>query len=274
MNPAESLSVTLQCQLLDIPRSSYYYMPAPVSDDDLALMQLIDRCHLELPFSGSRRIKDWLFYEHGLVVNRKRIQRLMALMGIEALYPKPNTSQHNQQHKVYPYLLKGLTIDHANQVWAADITYIPMSRGFVYPVAVMDWYSRKVLNWCLSTTLDTEFCKDALEAAIERYGCPEIFNTYQGCQFTSEEFTGVLKEHEIRVSMDGKGRRLDNVFVERLWESVKYEEVYLKAYPTTQEARHSLAAYFSRYNSKRRHQGLGRQTPDTIYFKPADKMAA
>lgn len=274
VNPDEPLPIVRQCQLLDVPRSSYYYMPVPVSDDDLELMALIDRCHLELPYYGSRRIKDWLFDEQGLVVNRKRIQRLMGIMGLEALYPKANTSQRNQQHKVYPYLLKGMDISQPNQVWAADISYIPMARGFVYLVAIMDWYSRKVLSWRLSTTLDTRFCTEALEEAIDRYGCPRIFNTDQGCQFTSEEFTGVLKRHHIRISMDGKGRWLDNVFVERLWRSVKYEEVYLKAYTDVREARRSLGLYFTHYNSRRRHQSLGRQTPNTVYFQSADRQAA
>ena len=225
VSETETLSIVRQCSLLDIPRSSFYHKPKGVSDEDLALMKLIDQCYLERPYFGSRRVKGWLEDNHQLVVNRKRIQRLMRQMGIEVLYPKRNLSAANHQHKVYPYLLKGLRIDRQNQVWSTDITYIPMAKGFIYLVAVMDWYSRKVLSWRISTTLDTSFCVDALEEAIERFGRPEIFNTDQGCQFTSEEFTGVLKRNAIRISMDGKGRWVDNVFVERLWRTVKYEEV-------------------------------------------------
>jgi len=237
-------------------------------------MKLIDQCYLDLPFYGTRRIKDWLLDKHGLVVNRKRIQRLRRLMGIETLYPKRNLSLANQQHKVYPYLLKGLDINRSNQVWATDITFVPMAKGFVYLVAIMDWYSRKVLSWRVSTTMDTSFCIEALEEAIERYGPPQIFNTDQGSQFTSDDFTQVLKSHHIRISMDGKGRWVDNVFVERLWRSVKYEEVYLKAYDTVAEAKRSLGAYFDFYNTERRHQSLGKKTPDTLYNQPAARMAA
>jgi len=236
-------------------------------------MRLIDRCHLEHPYYGSRRIRDWL-EDEGYRVNRKRIQRLMRTMGLVALYPKRNLSLANQAHKVYPYLLRGLTIDRPNQVWATDITYIPMARGFVYLVAIMDWHSRRVLSWRVSNTLDTSFCIEALEQAIEDYGAPEIFNTDQGSQFTSEEFTGVLKRHGIQISMDGKGRWVDNVFVERLWRSVKYEEVYLKAYESIGDARESLGRYFTFYNSKRRHQSLDRQTPDSVYYQVAVREAA
>ena len=190
------------------------------------------------------------------------------------MYPKRNLSLANHQHKVYPYLLKGLSIDRANKVWSTDITYIPMAKGFVYLVAVMDWYSRKVLSWRLSTTLDSSFCVEALEAALEQYGKPDIFNTDQGCQFTSEEFTRVLKHNDIRISMDGKGRWVDNVFVERLWRTVKYEEVYLKAYDSIADARRSLAEYFGFYNTERLHQSLGKQTPDNVYFQWAAKLAA
>ncbi|WP_419645374.1 IS3 family transposase, partial [Thiolapillus sp.] len=213
--------------------------PKPVSDEELELMRLIDRCHLKYPFYGSRRIRDWL-EDQGHRVNRKRIQRLMRTMGLAALYPKRNLSRANQAHKIYPYLLRNLSIERPNQVWATDVTYIPMARGFVYLVAIMDWYSRRVLSWRVSNTMDVSFCIDALEEAIERHGAPEIFNTDQGSQFTSEAFTGVLKAHDIRISMDGKRRWVDNVFVERLWRSVKYEEVYLKAYDSIGEARASL----------------------------------
>jgi putative transposase len=269
----DPLPVTRQCELLALPRSTFYHVPKPVSEDELVLMRLIDRCHLEHPYYGSRRIRDWL-EDEGYRVNRKRIQRLMRTMGLVALYPKRNLSLANQAHKVYPYLLRGLTIDRPNQVWATDITYIPMARGFVYLVAIMDWHSRRVLSWRVSNTLDTSFCIEALEQAIEDYGAPEIFNTDQGSQFTSEEFTGVLKRHGIQISMDGKGRWVDNVFVERLWRSVKYEEVYLKAYESIGDARESLVRYFTFYNSKRRHQSLDRQTPDSVYYQVAAREAA
>ena len=269
----DPVPVTRQCALLELPRSTFYHIPKPVTDEELELMALIDRCHLKYPFYGTRRIRDWLD-DQGHTVNRKRIQRLMRTMGIAALYPKRNLSLANQAHKVYPYMLRNLLIDRPNQVWATDITFIPMARGFVYLVAVMDWHSRRVLSWRVSNTLDTSFCTEALEAAIERYGAPEVFNTDQGCQFTSDDFTGVLKEHGIKISMDGKGRWVDNVFVERLWRSVKYEEVYLKAYDDIRSARVSLGNYFEFYNSERRHQSLDRQTPDQVYYESATRMAA
>lgn len=236
-------------------------------------MALVDRCHLKHPFYGSRRIRDWL-EDQGHPINRKRVQRLMRTMGLVALYPKRNLSLANQAHKVYPYLLRNLVIDRPNQVWATDITFIPMAHGFVYLVAVMDWYSRRVLSWRLSNTLDTSFCVEALEEAIENHGVPEIFNTDQGSQFTSDDFTGVLKRHEISISMDGKGRWVDNVFVERLWRSVKYEEVYLKAYDDIKSAKASLGKYFAFYNTERRHQSLDRQTPDQVYYKNAIRKVA
>jgi len=259
-----SLPVTRQCQLLSLSRSSVYYQPAGVSDEDLRLMRRIDEMHLKRPFYGSRRIRDWL-QDEGFPVNRKRVQRLMRQMGIMALYPKANTSRPGKGHKIYPYLLRGLDIDRSNQVWAADICYVPMARGFVYVVAIMDWYSRKVLAWRVSNTMDADFCVEALEEAIRRYGAPDIFNTDQGAQFTSDAFTGALKAAGIRISMDGKGRWVDNVFVERLWRSLKYEEVYLKAYDTVAEARLGIGNYFRFYNCERRHQGLDRQTPDQVY---------
>ena len=269
----EPLSVVRQCALLSLPRSTYYHVPKPVTEAELQLMALIDRCHLKYPFYGSRRIRDWL-EDQGHIVNRKRVQRLMRTMGLVALYPKRNLSLANQAHKVYPYLLRNLVIDRSNQVWATDITYIPMAKGFVYLVAVMDWYSRRVLSWRVSNTLDTRFCIDALEEAIERHGAPEIFNTDQGSQFTSDDFIGVLKEHDIRISMDGKGRWMDNVFIERLWRSVKYEEVYLKAYEDISSAKASLCQYFEFYNSQRRHQSLDRQTPDQVYYNNMLRKAA
>ena len=227
-------------------------------------MRRIDEMHLKRPFYGSRRICDWL-WEEGHDINRKRVQRLMRQMGITAIYPKAKTSKPGRGHKIYPYLLRNLVIDRPNQVWAADITYIPMAKGFVYLVAIMDWYSRRVLSWRLSNTMDSDFCVDALEEALGRYGSPEIFNTDQGAQFTSEAFTSVLKEASVDISMDGKGRWMDNVFVERLWRSVKYEEVYLKAYESVAEARAGIGTYLKFYNSERRHQGINRQTPDQVY---------
>ena len=269
------LPVVRQCQLLELPRSTYYYQRQGVSAEDLALMRLIDECHLQHPYYGSRRVRDWLEDNHDRVVNRKRVQRLMRQMGIEALYPKRNTSRRNQAHRVYPYLLKGLTIDRPNQVWAADVTYIPMAKGFLYLVAIIDWHSRRVLSWRVSNTLDTDFCIEALEEALQRYGAPQIFNTDQGSQFTSEAFTDVLKDRGIAISMDGKGRWVDNVFVERLWRSVKYEDVYLRAYETPAELRAGLGRYFEFYNSRRRHSALDRRTPDAVYFEQAaPKLAA
>lgn len=263
---AHKLPVQRRCSLLNISRSSAYYTAAPTaSDDDPVLMRLLDEIHLQLPFYGSRRLRDELG-EYGWVVNRKRVRRLMQLMGLQALYPKPNTSKANQQHKVYPYLLRSLTINRPNQVWATDITYIPMHKGWLYLVAIMDWHSRKVLSWRLSNSLDTEFCIEALQEAIDRYGTPEIFNTDQGCQFTSTAFTDVLKNNAIRISMDGKGCWVDNVFVERLWRSLKYEEVYLKSYASVAEARAGIAWWLSFYNQRRKHYSLDKQTPDTVYF--------
>jgi putative transposase len=269
----DPLPVTRQCALLDLPRSTFYHVPKPVSDEELALMGLIDRCHLKHPFYGSRRIRDWL-EDRGHRVNRKKVRRLMRTMDLTAQYPKRNLSLANQAHKVYPYLLRDLIIDRPNQVWATDITYIPMARGFVYLVAIMDWYSRRVLSWRVSNTLDAGFCVAALEEALETHGTPEIFNTDQGSQFTSEDFTGALKHHGIRISMDGKGRWVDNVFVERLWRSVKYEEVYLRAYDSIGEARSSLGRYFAFYNAERRHQSLDRRTPDSVYYATAARLAA
>jgi len=226
------LSLSRQCKVLAISRSSAYRVPAGVDDKDIELMRKLDECHLRHPFKGSRRLRDDLWDHYGLHVNRKRVQRLMRLMGIHALYPSAKTTRRNSQHKVYPYLLRHLDIDQVNQVWCTDITYIPMRKGFLYLVAVMDWHSRKVLSWRLSNSLDTAPCIEALEEALTNHGTPGIFNSDQGCQFTSEGFTDVLKDHKIKISMDGKGRWMDNVFIERLWRSLKYEEVYLKAYDT------------------------------------------
>ena len=243
-----------------------YYQLEPISKDELNMMSLIDEIHLRYPFYGSRRIRDELL-DNGFHVSRDRVRTLMKKMGVEALYRKPRLSTPHPGHKVYPYLLRGMKIDRANQVWAVDITYIPLSKGFVYLAAIMDWASRKVLSWRLSNTLDTSFCLDALEEAIEQFGGPEIFNSDQGCQFTSEAFTSMLKEHDIKISMDGRGRWMDNVFIERLWKSVKYEEVYLKAYDSIAIARKELRDYFAFYNRVRRHQGLNKKSPDEVYWK-------
>ena len=259
-----ALSVVRQCALLQLSRSAVYYRPGPAGADELALLALIDRQYLATPFYGSRRMTAWLKRE-GHAVNRKRVQRLMRLIGLEAIYQKPCTSRPAPEHKVYPYLLRGLVIGHANQVWCADITYIPMARGFLYLVAVMDWFSRLVLAWRLSNDLEADFCVAALEDALDRYGRPAIFNTDQGSQFTSLAFTGVLREHDIRISMDGKGRFMDNIFVERLWRSLKYEEVYLKAYDSVADARAGIAAWITFYNDERVHQALGYRTPREVF---------
>jgi len=270
----EALPVVQQCQLLDISRSSFYYEPVPISEADLALMPRIDELHLEYPFLGSRQIKRLLVNE-GVQVGRKHVATLMRRMGIEALYRKKNTSRRHPEHAVFPYLLRGLKIDRPNQVWAMDITYLPMARGFVYLAAVLDWHSRRVLSWRLSNTLTADFCVEAVEEAIARHGTPEIFNTDQGSQFTSLEFIEPLRERGIRISMDGKGCWRDNIFVERLWRTVKYEEVYLHAYESVSAARAALTRYFAFYNCRRPHSSLDGQTPDTVYFKslPA-KLAA
>ena len=269
------LPVVRQCQILELARSTAYYTPKPTSAEDLTLMRRMDELHLEFPFAGSRMLRDLLRNE-GQSVGRKRIRRLMRQMGIEALYRKPNTSRRHAAHPVYPYLLRNLSIDRSNHVWATDITYIPMRRGFVYLVAIVDWYSRRVLAWRLSNTLTTDFCIEALEEAIIRYGTPEIFNTDQGSQFTSAEFTDVLKAHDIRISMDGKGCWRDNVFVERLWRTIKYEEVYLKAYDSVSLAKASLGQFITFYNSQRPHQTFAGKTPDMIYFAglPQENLAA
>ena len=260
------LSKRRRCELLNISRSSIYYPPKSVSDTDQTLMNLIDETHTAKSFLGSRRIVDSLDDDHNQVVNRKRVSRLMKVMGIQAIYPKPRTTQSNPQHKVYPYLLRNMNIDQSNQVWATDSTYIPMVKGFIYLTVIMDWYSRKVLSWRLSNSMDTSFCIDALEEAIYRYGRPIIFNTDQGSQYTSEAFTQVLKDNDIRISMDGKGAWRDNVFVERLWRSVKYEEVYLNAYESMSEAKQSLQKYFKFYNQNRKHQTL-KAKPDQVYYE-------
>ena len=257
------LSLVRQCALLGISRSSLYYLPTEAGAEDLELMALIDQQYLKTPFYGSRRMTAWL-RNHGHQVNRKRVRRLMQLIGLEAIYRRPNTSKPNPGHKVYPYLLRGLEINRVNQVWATDITYIPMARGFLYLVAIMDWHSRYVLSWRLSNTLEADSCVDALEEALSR-DLPGVFNTDQGSQFTSEAFTSVLVAHGVRISMDSVGSYMDNVFVERLWRSVKYEEVYLKAYESVAEARAGIGAYLRFYNSERPHQTLDYRTPTQVF---------
>ena len=254
-----------QCELLDMCRSSLYYQPKPISPADLALMRRIDELHLEHPFLGARRLAR-LLQRQGLKVGRCHVGTLMELMGIEAIYRKKRTSLPGKGHRIYPYLLSNVVIERPNQVWAADITYLPMPKGFAYLVVILDLYSRKELAWRVSNTLTTDFCVEALEEALVRYGTPEIFNTDQGSQFTDEKFTGPLLVRGIRVSMDGKGRWVDNVFVERLWRSVKYEEIYLHAHETVRELKTALTRYFDFYNVRRPHQSLEYRTPDEMYF--------
>ena len=261
---AHKLCKARRCELLGMARSTAYYQACPLGERDLELMRIIDEIHLRYPFLGSRRVRDELD-ERGYRVNRKRIQRLMRQMGLRALYPRRRTSQPGKGHKIYPYLLRGLAVERANQVWASDVCYIPMAKGFMYLVAIMDWHSRKVLSWRVSNSLEPDFCVEALEEALARFGAPEIFNTDQGAQFTSEAFTSVLRAHDVAISMDGRGRWLDNVFVERLWRSVKYEDVYLRAYETPKELRAGLTRYFAFYNARRRHSALDRRTPDAVY---------
>ena len=259
-----SLSVARQCRLLSISRSSYYHTPVGESAENLALMAEIDRQFLETPFYGVRQMR-WHLRARGHRVNVKRVRRLMRLMGLMPIYRKPRTSVPAPGHKIYPYLLRGVMIDRPNQVWCADITYIPLAKGFLYLVAIIDWWSRTVLAWRLSNTMDVQFCVDALEEALDRHGPPEIFNTDQGSQFTSDAFTGRLLAQGIQVSMDGKGRCMDNVFVERLWRSIKYEDVYLKAYQNGTEAKRGIGTYLAFYNQERPHQSLGYRTPGQVF---------
>ena len=269
--PGEDLSVRRQCELLNVARSGVYRpKPAP-SADDLALMRRIDELHLELPFYGSRRMAFELNRERR-GVNRKRVRRLMRVMGTEALAPRPGTSKAAPGHKIYPYLLRGLAITQPNHVWACDITYIPMANGFLYLVAIMDWASRAVLSWRLSNTMDTRFCAEALEEALARHGKPRIFNTDQGAQFTCAAFTDKLEAAGIAISMDGRGRFLDNIFIERLWRSIKYEEVHLKAYADGREARAGIGAWMSFYNHRRPHQGMDNQTPMAVWREGVERV--
>ena len=259
-----SMSMRRQCELLSVNRSSLYYEPVPTDPEELALMRRIDELHMKHPFYGSRKVAQELS-KVGDPVNRKRVQRLMRWMGIESVAPKRGTSDPAPEHPKYPYLLRNLEISRPNQVWATDITYIPMAHGFMYLVAIMDWYSRRVLSWRLSNTLDSTFCVEALEDALARFGAPEIFNSDQGAQFTAEAFTQVLRVRDIKISMDGKGRWIDNVFIERLWRSLKHEEVYLHAYDDGRAAREGIGRYLRFYNHERPHQALGYQTPDAFY---------
>ena len=271
--PADDLSVRRQCALLNLARSGVYRPRPVVEADDLALMRRIDELHLELPFYGSRRMMFELNKE-GRGVNRKRVQRLMRVMGIEALVPRPGTSKAAPGHKIYPYLLRGLAIGEPNHVWAADITYIPMAHGFLYLVAIIDWASRAVLAWRLSNTMDTSFCLAALEEALARYGRPKIFNTDQGAQFTSAAFTGRLEAAGVAISMDGRGRFMDNIFIERLWRSIKYEEIHLKAYADGREARAGIGNWMIFYNVRRPHQAMNNQTPMAVWRAGMDKIEA
>ena len=271
MDRTHALSILRQCQTLALSRSTAYYQPKPVSSENLALMRRIDELHLEHPFAGARLLRD-LLRRDGHPVGRKHVATLMARMGIEALYRKPNTSKRHPAHAVYPYLLRHLNIIRSNHVWAANITYIPMRRGFVYLFAVLDWASRKVLAWRVSNTLTTDFCIEAVQEAITTYGKPAIFNTDQGCPFTSLEFTGLLKDNGIQISMDGTGCWRDNVFVERLWKSVKYAEVYLYAYDSVSVAKQGLVRYLSFYNQRRPHSALDRKTPDEGYYENLPKL--
>jgi putative transposase len=261
----KNLSLSRQCRLLKLNRSTVYYKKRPIKPIDLKLMKLIDKQYLKIPSWGSRSMRNHL-RRLGYKVNRKRVQRLMRLMGLEAIYPKPKTSRPHPEHRVYPYLLRNLKINRPNQVWAADISYIPMNRGFMYLVAVMDWYSRKVLSWRVSNTLDADFCVEAVEEAIGRFGPPEIFNTDQGAQFTSQAFTNLLKDHDIKISMDGRGRVQDNIFIERLWWTLKYQYLYLWSFDNGSQLRQGLDQWFHFYNQERSHQALDNLTPDEVYY--------
>ncbi len=267
------LSVKRQAELVGISRGTAYYEPRPIDDEDLTLMRRIDELHLESPFAGARMLRDMLRHE-GFEIGRRHVGTLMRRMGLQALYRKPNTSKRHPAHPVFPYLLRGLAIERANHVWAMDITYIPMARGFVFLAAVLDWASRRVLAHRVSITMEADFCIEALQEAIVRYGPPQIVNTDQGSQFTSSDFADELKKHDIDISMDGRGCWRDNVFVERLWRSVKYEEVYLKAYDSVSAARAGIAAYIDFYNARRPHSAHGGRTPDMVYFATLPQWGA
>jgi putative transposase len=273
IDPEHDLPIKQQAEVLDISRSTVYYEPRPISEEDLCLMRRIDELHLNYPFAGSRMLRG-LLWQQGLKVGRRHIKTLMKRMGIEAIYRKPNTSKPVPGHRIYPYLLRDMAVTRPNQVWAMDLTYIPMARGFIYLAAVVDWFSRRVLAWRLSITMEASFCIEALEEALSKNEKPEIFNTDQGSQFTSDDFTGLLRKSGIDISMDGRGRWRDNVFVERVWKSIKYEEVYLHAYETVQEARISIGRYMEFYNSIRPHSSLNGFTPDQVYFNRLPEFMA
>ncbi len=268
-----ALPLTRQAALLKLSRSSLYYRARPVAVGDLAIMRRIDELHLDYPFAGSRMLRDLLRGED-VEIGRQRVATMMKRMAIEAIYRRPNTSKPAPGNQIYPYLLRGLAVERPNQAWAMDITYIPMARGFVYLAAVVDWFSRRVLSWRVSITMEVGFCLEAVEEALARHGSPEIFNTDQGSQFTSAAFTGLLLDNAIAISMDGKGAWRDNVFVERLWRSVKYEEVYLKAYDSVGEARASIGRYLDFFNRKRPHSSLDARTPDRAYFDHMPQVTA
>ncbi len=265
IEPHDKLSITQQCQLLGLPRSTYYYQPQPFNDGELALLRLMDEQYLKTPQYGARSYATW-FQRQGIAVARKKAASMMETLGIISTAPKPKTSKPGKQNKIYPYLLRNKRIDRPNQVWASDVTYVPLEKGFAYLVVIMDWTSRKVLSWRLSNTLEADFCVQALEAAIQDYGCPQIFNTDQGIQFTSKAFTDVLKDNHIQISMDGKGCYRDNIFVERLWRTVKYEHLYTRAFTNVGEVRESLIQWFDWYNQERFHQRLDNLTPDEVYY--------
>ena len=268
INEGSDITIKRQCELLGVARSSYYYKPKSIDPVNFDLMQMIDNIYTRSPFYGSRKIAKLIKRLTGFVVNRKRIARLMRLMGIAAIYPKPRTSIPNKQHRKYPYLMKDMEITGPNQAWCTDITYIRLEQGFVYLVAIMDWYSRRVLSWKLSNTMDTSFCIEALKEALQ-HGKPQVFNSDQGSQFTSNDFTSELLGKEISISMDGTGRMYDNIFIERLWRTVKYENVFIKGYKTMAEARCGLKEYFEEYNTERPHQSLGYKTPNEVHYQMA-----
>lgn len=266
VEPLDSLSKTRQFALLGLSHSTYYYQPQAVNNNELALLRQLDEQYLKTPQYGARSYATW-FQRQGIAVGRKKASSMMKILGIISTAPKPGTSAPRKQNKVYPYLLRGKVVNSPNQVWASDITYVPLAKGFAYLVVIMDWYSRKVLSWRLSNTMEADFCVQALEVAIQDYGQPQIFNTDQGSQFTSEAFTDVLKSHDIQISMDGKGCYRDNIFVERLWRTVKYEHLYTRAFSHVGEVRESLIQWFDWYNQERFHQGLDNQTPDEVYYQ-------
>lgn len=273
IEPKDKVSIRRQCELLDLPRSTFYFEGMGPSDEDLKLCAELDRLHLEFPAAGSRQLSRYL-RNRGERVNRKRVQRLMRLMGLESLAPKPRTTIPNAEHEKFPYLLRNLEIVRPNQVWASDITYIPTAMGHCYLVAIMDWYSRRVLSWRVSNSMDSSFCVEALREAMEKFGTPSIFNTDQGSQFTDKAFTSVLLNAGVKVSMDGRGRFMDNIFIERLWRSIKCEEVYLNDYQDVQEARRGIGAYIKKYNCVRPHSSLGYQTPESYYDTEISKYEA